>query len=384
MNLSIFKHRDRRLTWASLSLCLAFLPFFAFAVQWRGIAGPILMLGGLIFVHELGHFLAAKFMGMPVEVFSLGFGPRLIGFKWRETDVRLALLPLGGYVKLAGFNPEEPGAEDPYGFLKQPTWKRMLFYSGGILANVITCVVLFYAVSIEMGRHPITSMLVQVQEGSAAQAGGLKTGDELRRIGDLALPESDWNNEVVPYIQKHADRPIVVHIMRDGQLIDLTLTPRPQGQKGFLGISVTPSASDTPTRPLHFWDFITAIPESLTKTMYMGGMVANGFWKLVSFQVSIKALGGPITIDKLGSDAAKAGWVSYFLMTGFISMNLAILNALPIPFLDGGHICILAFERIRRKDLSIESKEKILAAGFYFMVALMVMVVFLDLWRLKQ
>ena len=102
-----------------------------FAFPGAGFWGPVIMLGGLIFVHELGHFLVAKWMKLPVEVFSLGFGPRLIGFKWHETDVRLAALPLGGYVKLMGFNPEEPEAEDPHGFLSQPAWKRMLFYSGG-------------------------------------------------------------------------------------------------------------------------------------------------------------------------------------------------------------------------------------------------------------
>src|SRR5450631_3621848 len=117
-----------------------------------GFWGPVLMLGGLVFLHEGGHFLAAKYMGMPVEVFSLGFGSRLFGFKWRETDVRLSVLPLGGYVKLAGFNPEEPGADDPYGFLQQPFGKRMLFYSGGILANLATTLILFTFVGTDQAR----------------------------------------------------------------------------------------------------------------------------------------------------------------------------------------------------------------------------------------
>ena len=106
-----------------------------------GWIGVVAALGGLIFVHELGHFLVAKRMGMPVEVFSLGFGPRLVGFKWRETDVRLSALPLGGYVKLLGFNPEDPDAEDPYGFQHQPIWKRQLFFAGGIIFNVLTAFV---------------------------------------------------------------------------------------------------------------------------------------------------------------------------------------------------------------------------------------------------
>ena len=110
-----------------LSSCTFALAFAALLLAGRfvGIAGAAVMIGGIIFLHELGHFLAAKRMGMPVEVFSLGFGPRLLGFRWKETDVRLSALPLGGYVKLAGYNPEEPDAEDPYGFLKQPARKRL-------------------------------------------------------------------------------------------------------------------------------------------------------------------------------------------------------------------------------------------------------------------
>jgi regulator of sigma E protease len=104
----------------------------------------------------------------------------------------------------------------------------------------------------------------------------------------------------------------------------------------------------------------------------------------VSLQASVKDIGGPIAIVKMGSEAAKAGWAVYFYLTAFISMNLAVLNSLPIPFLDGGHICLLAFERARRRDLAIKTKEKILAAGFYFMAAVMALVVFLDILKLKK
>ena len=142
----------------SYVMSLAILSLVAFKLPGVGFWGPVVMLGGLIFLHEGGHFLAAKYMGMPVEVFSLGFGPRLLGFKWRETDVRLSALPLGGYVKLAGFNPEEPGADDPYGFLQQPYGKRMLFYSGGILANLLTTLVLFTFVGADQSR------VIKIQE----------------------------------------------------------------------------------------------------------------------------------------------------------------------------------------------------------------------------
>ncbi|HJV91707.1 MAG TPA: site-2 protease family protein, partial [Holophagaceae bacterium] len=152
----------------------------------------LLGIGALIFLHELGHFLAAKYMGMPVETFSIGFGKRLVGFKWKETDVRLSVLPLGGYVKLAGFNPEDPGADDPHGFLQQPYWKRMLFYSGGIIANLIVAFVLFAWVGQREARvsKSVDRVVADVQPGAAKDA-GLLPGDELLAVGPFAVTAQD-------------------------------------------------------------------------------------------------------------------------------------------------------------------------------------------------
>lgn len=364
--------------------CFAFMPIFALAIPGLGILGAVIMLAGLVFIHELGHFLTAKFMGMPVEVFSIGFGTRLCGFKWRETDVRLAAIPLGGYVKLAGYNPEEPGAEDPYGFLKQPAWKRIFFYSGGIIANILACVILIYAVGIGRDRFPIQSVRLQVQEGSAAKEGGLMTGDLLFRVDELTLSQADWSLEVVPHIRSKPGELVSLQIKRDGKQMDFNIAPRLQGDIGLLGITATPVVSTTPIRPLTLGDFIKAVPMAFQDTAVMGGMVLQGFWKLISFQSSVKELGGPIAIVQYGSEAAKAGWEAYLFMTAFISMNLAILNALPIPIFDGGHIFILLFERVRRKDMAIATKEKILTAGFYLIATLMALVIFMDLMRLKK
>jgi regulator of sigma E protease len=324
-------------------------------------------------------------MGMPVETFSIGFGPRLAGVKWGGTDVRLALLPFGGYVKLAGYNPEEPGADDPYGLLKQPAGRRILFYSGGIIANLAACVALLYCVGVDRERNPAPSISLQVQEGSAAEAGGLMTGDELRRVGDLELPGADWNEEIVPYIRSHPGIGIEVQVRRGDETLAFTTTPRQKGQEGgFLGITAVLGVGEGPIRPIGPGDFISAAPKALREAGTLCGMVAKGYWQLLSLRASVKDIGGPIAIVQLGSEAAKAGWVAYFFITAFISMNLAVLNALPIPFLDGGHICILAFERLRRRDITVALKEKILTVGFYFMATIMALVIFLDLLRLKR
>ncbi|HEY3400986.1 MAG TPA: site-2 protease family protein [Geothrix sp.] len=358
----------------------------AFKLPGAGFWGPILMLGGLIFLHEGGHFLAAKWMGMPVEVFSLGFGPRLLGFKWRETDVRLSILPLGGYVKLAGFNPEEPGAEDPYGFLQQPFRKRMLFYSGGILANLATTLVLFGLVGIHQARVTKvqeTWTVVEVVPGAAAEQGGLKVGDELRAVGDLSFPGAEWE-AAVAYIQAHPGQALPFRLIREGKSLDLSLTPRAEGGKGRLGFMPLPMATPLEFRPFRAGDLLTGGRYAAETSWRLTGQVFGFLKRLVTFQAKSAEVAGPIGIIRQGSRAAKHGWETFLFMCGAISLQLAILNALPIPALDGGHMALLAYEKLRRKDLTIELKEKILTGGFVLLASLMLLVIFLDLMKLRK
>jgi len=372
----------------SYSFCVALMAVavFAFKVPGVGFWGPVLMLGGLIFLHEGGHFLAAKYMGMPVEVFSLGFGPRLFGFKWRETDVRLSALPLGGYVKLAGFNPEDPGADDPYGFLKQPYGKRMLFYSGGILANLATTLVLFTFVGADQAR--VTKVqdswtVIEVIPGGAADQGGLKVGDELRGIGNLSFPGSEWE-AAVAYIQANPGQVVPFHITREGKPLELPLTPRLDGGKGKLGFMPLPMPTPLERRAYRPGDFLEGGRYALTTSWRLSGQVFGFLKKLVTFQAKSSEVAGPIGIIRQGSRAAKTGWDVFLFMCGAISLQLALLNALPIPALDGGHMALLTFEKLRRKDLTIELKEKILTGGFLLLASLMALVIVLDLLKLRK
>ena len=362
------------------------------ALKWPGAGfwGPILMLGGLVFLHEGGHFLAAKYMGMPVEVFSLGFGTRLFGFKWRETDVRLSALPLGGYVKLAGFNPEDPGADDPYGFLQQPYGKRMLFYSGGILANLATTLILFTAVGADQARiikaipRPGSAMVLeQVIKGQPADQAGLQIGDELRSVGPIALPAGRWE-DAVAYLQAHPGQPLTIQVLRDGKPLSLTVTPTNDGGVGRIGISPGPVAYDFQRRPFQAGDFVVGGRLAVANTWGLSGQVFGFLKKLVTFQARSAEVAGPIGILRAGSRAAKTGWQEFLLMCGAISLQLAILNALPIPALDGGHMALLTYEKLRRKELTIELKEKILTGGFLVLASLMGLVIVLDLLKLRK
>jgi regulator of sigma E protease len=369
-----------------LVLSLALISIVAF--KWPGVGfwGPVLMLGGLIFLHEGGHFLAAKYMGMPVEVFSLGFGTRLFGFKWRETDVRLSLLPLGGYVKLAGFNPEEPGADDPYGFLQQPYRKRMLFYSGGILANLATTLILFTFIGADQAR--VTKVqeswtVIEVVPGSAAEQGGLRVGDELRGIGDLNFPAVEWETAVA-YIQAHPGQPVPFRISRDGAPLEFPLTPRLDGGKGRLGFMPAPLSTPLERRAYRPGDFVAGGRYAVGTSWRMSGQVLGFLKRLISFQAKSSEVSGPIGIIRQGSRAAKTGWDVFLFMCGAISLQLGLLNALPIPALDGGHMALLTYEKLRRRDLTIELKEKILTGGFLLLASLMALVIVMDLLKLRK
>ncbi|MBS1766921.1 MAG: site-2 protease family protein [Acidobacteria bacterium] len=364
------------------------LPLALLSFNLGAIWPPVVMLGGLIFLHELGHFMVAKRMGMPVEVFSLGFGTRLLGFKWHETDVRLSLLPLGGYVKLAGFNPEEPGAEDPHGFLQQPVWKRQLFYSGGVIMNLLTAFALLWAVGADGARMELKAgapvVVQQVVDGYPAAAAGLKSGDQVKAVDGLPVAgTADWN-AAVERIKGNAGKAIPLQILRDGRPQTIEVTPKLDQGVGRIGLVAGYGEDAFQRRPMSLGDIGRGAAASALTMVDMTKGVFGFLGQLVTFKAHAQDVAGPIGIVRMSAQAAKAGWITFLTMTAFISLQLAILNLLPIPVLDGGHMAMLAWERLRGRDLSLEFKEKLLTGGLLFLAGVMSLVIFLDVMKLRK
>ena len=248
---------------------------------------------------------------------------------------------------------------------------------------------LLSAVGVDQSRitsatpQPSPLVVVEVVPGSPAASGGLLPGDLIRQFGELHFPGST-SAEAIAFIQAHADRPITVAVEKDGKTRTLEMTPRNEGGKGKVGIKFSPTEVLYTRRPLELRDLWRGPVFGAQETLSLTAQVLQGFGRLVSFQASIREVGGPIAIVKGGSDAVKSGWTSFCMFMAFISLNLAVLNALPIPFLDGGHMAMLTLEKLRGRDLTLQLKEKILMGGFYFLITLMTFVLALDLWRLKQ
>jgi regulator of sigma E protease len=423
----------------------------------------LFVLGVLIFVHELGHFLMARRIGVRVLTFSLGFGPKLINIKRGDTEYCISAIPLGGYVKMAGENPEDSRTGAPDEFLSKGKWQRFQVLVMGpimnlVLAVVVMSVVLYQGAKIPaFDRDPV--VIGTFSEKSAAAKAGLKAGDRIVTVD--GKPVDNWDQFANAILPK-AGRDVNVGFIRDGKAGQVIVVPEGQGkyELGDIGVqpTVRPQVMDfSPGSPaaeagLQNDDVIVAAgdqknithakliemikasegkpltlqieragqPKTIVVTpRKIGGLVMVGShispfelrtvdpgpleavklsvqknWEwtrqivetlagLFTRETSVKQLMGPVAIADLSGTAAQAGWISLFTLMAMISLNLGLLNLMPIPVLDGGHIFILALEGLARRDFSIRVKEKMLLAGFVLLLMLMVTVIYNDLMRIQ-
>jgi regulator of sigma E protease len=425
------------------------------------LAAFLFVLGVLIFVHELGHFLAARRVGVRVITFSLGFGPKILKFTRGDTEYCISIIPLGGYVKMAGENPEDPRSGRDDEFLSKSKWQRFQILIMGPVMNLVLAVIVLAIVLAQGAQVPAfldqPPVVGAVLKGSPAEKGGIQPSDRLLTIGGEPVPT--WREaqqaigmrpsrdipitldrggrtvtvsarstadryevgdigvlpNVSPRVQsisagdpadraglkvgdvvvaingepvvfasrlsettwKSAGKQLDLLIRRDGVERHISVTPELRGDRGLIGAGiVNQSKSFTPT-PLE------AVRMSVVQNWESSGAIFKTLVGLFTGETSVRQLQGPVGIAQLSGESARAGWVELLALMAMISLNLGILNLMPVPVLDGGHILIMALEGVARRDFSMAVKEKMLLAGFAVLMVLMVTVIYNDLTRIS-
>ena len=346
----------------------------------------ILVLGILIFFHELGHFLVAKYFNVKVLKFSLGFGNKLLGKKIGETEYLISSVPLGGYVKLLGEGSEEEQEispeDEPRAFNNQHVLKRIAIVSAGPAFNLLLALVIFSLFYLIAGYQVMTPEIGQVTENSPASRAGIQKGDTIVAISGNQI--NSWD-EIKAIVQKSSGTPLDVLVRRGDKTIALTVVPEISTTKNIFGEEVkTPligvvAAGKFKTIELGPAD---AIVQGLEKTWNVTKLTCLTIVKLFERVVPIKTLGGPILIGQMTGQLAKENLVYLFPFMAVISVNLGILNLLPVPILDGGLILFLLIELVLGRPISIKKRDLAQKVGLILLILLMMVVMYNDITRI--
>ncbi len=350
-----------------------------------GIIAVILVFGGLIFFHELGHFLVARSFSMGVRTFSLGFGPALFSRTVGKTRYQVAAVPLGGFVALVG---ETPDAEIPAPFTAaesfslRPAWQRFLVIAAGSVFNLLLAWLICWGLMWTGGRSVIPPVVGEIIANSAAASSPLRPGDTVVSINGAHI--ETWN-QMPPLVQKNGEKPMAVTVKRPtGETVTFSLTPTPLtggngrgGEARALGMGI---------RPKEVLNQSYSFLESAREGMYDAANMVRLTWKalagLLTREIAADNVGGPIMIAQTIYDQAGHGLMNVLVIAALISVNLGVLNLLPIPVLDGGHLFFLLTEMITRHAVPPKVQEKAMMVGIVLLISLMVFATFNDVMRI--
>jgi regulator of sigma E protease len=366
---------------------MSFLSDFSLWSVLTWIVPFLVVLGVVVFVHEMGHFLVARYFGVAVEAFSIGFGPQLLGFTDRHGTVwRLAAVPLGGYVKFKG---DENAASFPSreelsrlseeerrgNFHAKPVAQRAAVVAAGPIANFILAIFILTFWFMFVGKAILEPRVETIEPGSAAEAAGIKPGDLIVGIGGSRVQSFD---EVQRVVMLSAGSELDVLVERDGRDIPLKATPRLKETTDRFGNSVKIGLLGIarPTRRedvvMHTYGPITAVNLSLVETWFWMKQPIAFIQRLATGQASSEELGGPIRIAQLSREVASVSVIELFRWIAIISINIGLLNLFPIPLLDGGHLLFYGIEAIRGRPLSARTLEIGFRIGFALVIMLMI------------
>ncbi|PHR23480.1 MAG: RIP metalloprotease RseP [Desulfotalea sp.] len=350
----------------------------------------ILVLGLLIFVHELGHFLFAKLFGVRVLKFSLGFGPRLAGKTFGETEYVISAFPLGGFVKMYGENPDDKEMlieDKSVSFAHKTVLQRFGIVVAGPVFNLLFSVFLFFMVFAFVGvPTSIDSTTIgRVSVDSPAERSGLETGDKILQINERKT--LGWI-DVLESVKNSKGKPISVVVKRDSERLIFHVVPAMDTVKNVFGEEVEQrfmiGIMKNDDIAYDNVGFIKAFENALLQTWMYIQITVMGFVKIVQRVVPASELGGPILIAQIAGEQMRAGWVNLIYFMGLLSVNLGILNLLPIPVLDGGHLVFLTLEGVRRKPIAERAQIVAQQIGMGLLGTLMIFVFYNDIVRMLK
>ncbi len=344
----------------------------------------IIVIGVLVFFHELGHFLVARWCGVGVDVFSLGFGPKLLKRKVGRTEYCLSAIPLGGYVKMVG---EDASADiDPadksVSFSHKSLGKRSAIVGAGPAFNFLLAIVIFYLLYQISGIYMTLPKVGEVVENSPAQTAGILAGDVIKEVNDMPVKAF----EDIPAIIAQGDgKDVFVLVERGGEVIGYTMRPEVKSGENLFGetenryvIGIVGSGETFHER----LGPVKAMGKALSDTWGLVELTVLSVVKMINGTVSADNLGGPIMIAQMAGQQAKAGMVNFVWFIALLSVNLGIINLFPIPVLDGGHLMFFALEGVLGHPVSDKLRERLIQFGAAMLVTLMIFVFYNDIARI--
>ena len=340
----------------------------------------ITVLGFLIFFHEMGHFLAAILQGIYVDGFSIGFGPSIIQKRYKDITYSLRAFPLGGFVSFPDEEINNIDPKDPNLLKNRPVIQRVIVISAGVLANLILAytILIINVTTIGIPFDPEPGILVlATQPDKAASLAGLEAGDKILQVETFTLGVGDQAvSTLVKEIQSSPDDPILIKIKRDGILKDITLVPKNVEGKGTIGAQLQPNIRKETKKTKNVYELFkytnNEFSSLLVKTIQgYKGLITN-------FSSTAQQLSGPVKIVEIGAQLSQQGGTGILLFAALISINLAVLNSLPLPLLDGGQLVFTLIEGFRGKPVPVKVQMIVTQSSFFLLVGLSVLLIIRD------